>query len=139
VLQKFYEDVIKTLSYNQWAYVCIAFSFLGSALFLLFYFTESSSRKRLYFVTSIFSFVLLLLSMMVTYKEYNIETNSKYAIVFSQQIDIKNAPSFGAGNIFELHEGTKVRVLDKVDNWCKIKIIDGRIGWVSSNEIKLLN
>ena len=40
--------------------------------------------------------------------------------------------------IFTLHEGTKVLVLDSVDNWKKIRIADGKIGWIISDEIQLL-
>jgi SH3-like domain-containing protein len=30
-------------------------------------------------------------------------------------------------------------VLDTLDNWKKIKIADGKEGWIIANEIKLLN
>ncbi|MBT4679616.1 MAG: SH3 domain-containing protein, partial [Flavobacterium sp.] len=32
----------------------------------------------------------------------------------------------------------KVRVLDTVDNWKKIRIADGKIGWIIADEIKIL-
>jgi SH3-like domain-containing protein len=41
--------------------------------------------------------------------------------------------------IFTLHEGTKVLVLDSVDNWKKIRIADGKIGWISTEEIKIIH
>jgi SH3-like domain-containing protein len=40
--------------------------------------------------------------------------------------------------IFTLHEGTKVLVLDSVDSWKKIRIADGKIGWIVDEEIKIL-
>ena len=40
--------------------------------------------------------------------------------------------------VFELHEGTKVLVLDHIDTWKKIKLADGKIGWVSQEVLKEL-
>jgi SH3-like domain-containing protein len=37
-----------------------------------------------------------------------------------------------------LHEGAKVFVLDAVDNWKKIKLADGKLGWIIAEEIKEL-
>ena len=60
------------------------------------------------------------------------------AIIFSKEIDINTAPTDNSEKIFTRHEGTKVVVLDSVDNWKKIKIADGKIGWIRTDEIKLL-
>jgi SH3-like domain-containing protein len=49
---------------------------------------------------------------------------------------VKNAPTDTANEIFTLHEGTKINVLDSVDNWKKIRLADGKIGWVSADALK---
>ena len=38
--------------------------------------------------------------------------------------------------VFELHEGTRVIILDELDNWKKIKIADGKVGWIDDTELK---
>jgi SH3-like domain-containing protein len=38
--------------------------------------------------------------------------------------------------VFELHEGTKIQVLDGIDDWKKIKLANGKIGWVMAEYIK---
>ena len=139
VLQKFNTNYLQKLSYNQWAVVVIVFSVLGSLLFLLFYFAEGSSKKRFYFTTSIVSFIILIASLFITYNQYNFSKNKVEAIVFAEKTEVRNAPTFNSEEVFTLHEGTKVLVLDAVDNWKKIKIIDGKIGWIIGNEIKVLN
>ena len=77
--------------------------------------------------------------MAITYNQYNFAKNEIYAIVFSEKVDVKNGPTLSSENIFTLHEGTKVKVLDAVDHWKKIKLVDGEIGWIDAKEIKLLN
>jgi tetratricopeptide (TPR) repeat protein len=138
VLQKFNKNYLQKLSYNQWAIVAVVVSFLAALLFLLFYFAETSSRKRLYFVTSILSFSILIAALFITYNQYSYSKNNIEAIVFAEKTEVRNAPTLNSSAIFTLHEGTKVAVLDTVDNWKKIKIADGKIGWIIADEIKQL-
>lgn len=138
VLQKLDESFVKKLSYNEWAMVSVALSILGCSLFLLFYFAYSPGRKRLFFVTSMISFLLLITTSVFTIKEYSFAQSNIEAIIFATQIEIKNAPTTNGETVFTLHEGTKVKVLDTVDNWKKIKIADGKIGWVVADELKVL-
>ncbi len=138
VLQKLDESFVKKLSYNEWAIVSVGLSILGCSLFLLFYFAYSSGRKRFFFVTSVISFLLLITTSVFTIKEYSFAQSNIEAIIFATQIEIKNAPTLNGETVFTLHEGTKVKVLDTVDNWKKIKIADGKIGWIVTDELKVL-
>lgn len=137
--KKLDEAIVKKLSYDEWAIISVSLSILGVLFFLLFYFSYSPSKKRLFFVTSILSFLFLIVTSVFTYKEYAFAKNNIQAIVFAEETDVKNGPTLSSENVFTLHEGTKVNVLDTVDNWKKIRIADGKIGWIISDEIKLLN
>ena len=139
ILQKVNKNYLQKLSYNQWAIVVIIFSVLGSLLFLLFYFASTPSKKRFYFATSSISFILLLASFFITYNQYLRSKNNKEAIVFAKKTEVRNAPTLNSEEVFTLHEGTKVFVLDSVDDWKKIKLADGKLGWIIADEIKLLN
>lgn len=139
VFQKLNQNYLQQLSYNQWSFIVVAFSIIGSLLFLLFYFASSPSKKRFYFITSSLSFVFLILSFLITYNQYSFTKNNKVAIVFAEKTEVRNAPTLNSEEVFELHEGTKVIVLDEIDDWRKIKIADGKLGWIIANEVKELD
>lgn len=138
VFQKLDEAVVKKLSYDQWAVLSVSLSILGSILFLFFYFSYQSGKKRLFFVSSMICFLLLILTISFAFKEYDYAQTHIEAIIYSEEIQIKNAPTSNSEDIFALHEGTKVIVLDSVDNWKKIKIADGKVGWILSSNLKIL-
>ena len=139
VFQKFNKNYLQMLSYNQWAIVTIVFSMLGSLFFLLFYFAVSPSKKRFYFVISALNFILLITSSLITYNQYLHSNNNKEAIVFAKKTAVRNAPTLNSEEVFTLHEGTKVLVLDNLDDWKKIKLADGKLGWIIADEIRLLS
>ena len=64
-LQRLEINYLQKLSYNEWALLAVVFSFLAAILFLLFYFSTISNKKRVYFLTSIVSFFLLIFSLFV--------------------------------------------------------------------------
>jgi tetratricopeptide (TPR) repeat protein len=139
IFQKINSNFLQQFSYNKWAILVIVFSLLGSVLVMVFYFANTPSKKRFYFVTSTLSFILLILIFSITYQQYSFAKNNKAAIVFAEKTEIRNAPTLNSDEVFTLHEGTKVMVLDTIDNWKKIKIADGKQGWIISSEIKELN
>ncbi|CAM1358920.1 Anaphase-promoting complex, cyclosome, subunit 3 [Tenacibaculum sediminilitoris] len=138
VFQKFNENYLQKFTYNTWAIITIVFSFIASILFLLFYFAYTPNKKRAYFTASIISFFLLITSLTITYSQYNQTKNTIEAIIFTEEVSVNNEPTDSSNEIFTLHEGTKVYVLDSVDNWKKIKLVDGKIGWVNSQNLKEL-
>lgn len=139
VFQKLNSRYLQKLSYNQWAIVSIVFCALVSLLFLLFYFSNQPRSKRTFFVTSLISFLFLIISLTITYNQFSYFKNNKVAIVFAEETEVRNAPSLNSEEVFTLHEGTKVIVLDTIDDWKKIKIADGKIGWIIAGDIQLLD
>ena len=77
--------------------------------------------------------------MAFAFHKFNIDKKNKPAIVFAQESKVKSEPNARSEESFRLHEGTKVQVLDTVNNWKKIKLADGKTGWVASSDIKLLH
>ena len=61
------------------------------------------------------------------------------AIVVSPVSVARSAPDNNSGtDLFILHEGTKVRVLDSVGSWDNIELADGRQGWILTKEIEII-
>jgi tetratricopeptide (TPR) repeat protein len=136
--QKFSENIIQKFSYNTWAYFAVACSFLFALLFLLYHFSYGSGNKRFYFISSIISALFIMLAVVFSYANYEYVKNYKTAIVFAQQTAVKSAPTASGEISFELHEGTKIQLLESLDGYKKIKIADGKIGWIAEDAIKEL-
>jgi SH3-like domain-containing protein len=92
----------------------------------------------LFFTVGTVSLLLAVLSLALAYQNYDHVLKSNYAIVFAQQTEVKTAPTMSSEVNFQLHEGTKVQLLESLDNWKKIKIADGKIGWIIADDIKEL-
>lgn len=137
-LSKILNNATNTMTFDAWAKVSIGFVFCFVILFLVYYFAYSSLRKRLAFLGSLASLTIVCITLLFAFHKFNLDKKNKPAIVFAKEILVKNAPNNRSEESFRLHEGTKVQILDTVDDWKKIKLQDGKTGWVSSEDIKAL-
>ncbi|HEX9601045.1 MAG TPA: tetratricopeptide repeat protein [Mariniflexile sp.] len=137
-LSKILNNAANTMTFDAWAKIAIGFVFCFVILFLVYYFAYSSLRKRLAFLGSLASLTMLCIALLFAFHKFNLDKKNKPAIVFVKEILVKNAPNNRSEESFRLHEGTKVQILDTVDDWKKIKLQDGKTGWVSSEDIKAL-
>jgi len=138
VSQRFRDNIVLKFTYNTWAVISVSFAFLFAILFLLYHFSYATSLKRIYFITSSITVMMVSLSLLFSYQNYQYATSTRTAIIFAQQAQVKSAPTKSSEVNFELHEGTKVFVLESLDNWVKIKIADGKIGWIEEDNMKEL-
>ncbi|GAA3644317.1 SH3 domain-containing protein [Flavivirga jejuensis] len=138
-LSKLIKNITNTMSFDNWARMAIGLVFCFVVLFLIYYFAYSTLNKRLTFMGSIASLVLLCISLAFAFHKYNLDKKDNPAIVFAQESKVKSDPNPRSEESFRLHEGTKIQVLETYNDWKKIKLSDGKMGWVNSEDIKLLN
>ena len=134
--QRFRDTIILLFTYNTWATIAVILAFLFALLFLLYHFSYRAAIKRFYFVTSILCVIFVTTSVFFAYRNYQYVSNLRTAIIFKQEVDVRSAPSKSGEINFELHEGTKVEILESLDNWMKIKISDGKTGWINADNLR---
>lgn len=127
------------LSSNVWAVLFIVF--LAGALAMLLTFLLSSGRgaRRAGFFSAIGLFLVALLCLDFAYWQYSDYRKTDSAIVMVPVSSVKSSPSSGvdAKDLFVLHEGTKVRILDEAGDWMNIELADGRQGWMRKSEVEM--
>ncbi|MEO8253893.1 MAG: tetratricopeptide repeat protein [Flavobacterium sp.] len=133
---KLLRDFTGQYHYNTWAWIAVAFSILFLISFLGYYFSGSAIIKRLFFFGMFVILVLLLLSVSSAVFEKSHFKNERPAIVFSEMTEVKSEPQNRAKTIIILHEGTKVFVEKKLENWKKVQLTDGTEGWIASDAIR---
>lgn len=138
-LSKFVKNFANIMSFDAWAKVSIGLVVLFVLLYLAYYFTYTTGKKRLLFISSTLSIFLAFIALAFTFYNYNLTRQNNPAIVFAQEAQVKSEPNLRSDEAFVLHEGTKVQVLDTVNNWKKIKLSDGKTGWIPNSDIKLLD
>ena len=126
-------------SASIWSKIVVLFVWLFAIFFSIYLLNKTIKLKRLFFVLSLFSLILFLSSFTIKFFANAEQENKKYAIIFSNEINIWSEPNLRAEIQFTLHEGTKVELLDSLDEWKKIRIANGSEGWIKNASLKSLD
>lgn len=135
---KLLKKVTNIMDFDSWAKLAVVSVIMFVLIFLWYYFTYSTTKKRLAFIASNAFLFLAAISLVIAFHKYNVDKKDKPAIVFAQETVIKSEPNNRSQELFRLHEGTKVQILDTVSHWKEIKLSDGKTGWIENEDIKEL-
>ena len=133
---KMVHDFTSAFHYNTWAWISVGLSTLFLVFFMGYYFSQITLSKRIFFFGMFALILLLLISVSAAISEKNHFENEKPAIVFAEMVLVKSEPQNGSNTVFTLHEGTKVFILESLNNWRKIQLTDGTEGWIEKTAIK---
>jgi len=112
----------------------IYISFLGTlAAFGWLFFARSFAARRAALLAGIIAGAWCLVSTAFYGINSYRSSTTVYAVVMSDVANIKSAPDKKGGDAFVLHTGVKVQVLDAVNGWKKIRLADGKVGWIQED------
>ena len=125
--------VLTGLTPSGWGWVAVGFLVLFLAGTLLYYLTAS---QRLGFILGATGLVIGVLGITMAFAANSYNQSHTQAIVMPASSYVKNGPSEGAEDSFILHEGASVIVLETYSGWSKIKLPDGKVGWIEEVDLE---
>jgi tetratricopeptide (TPR) repeat protein len=138
LFQKWDEASGQLLSVETWGWLGILFIALFVFAVIRFNWVGLPAAKRFSFVMAVLSLMLFGASIFFGQKTESYSKNYRWAIVFPQEMSVRSGPRLSDDALFELHAGTKLRLLQAQDQWHEVELADGRRGWVLSQDIKPL-
>ena len=139
ILKTWAKDVCYIMDSDAWAVCFLVLLALTLAMALLFILGVTAAGRRTGFFAGIVSLLLALASLSFAFWQKSDYMSADYAIVVRPVTSVKSSPSAEASkDLFILHEGTKVKILDAVGSWSNIELADGRQGWLSSKDMELI-
>lgn len=123
---------------NSWAWIGIIFFLLLLCGIAVFLFSRVLWIKKTAFYSSIVFLFLVLAANAFSFKQKNKLINRDSAIIMIGSATIYAEPKSNSKEIFQLHEGTKVKILNRDNNWCEVEIANGSVGWTMKDNIEII-
>lgn len=139
ILKTWARNICYMMDSNAWTVLSIVLFAVFCALLILFLSGRGIAARRTGFFGGIA--VLLLCVACISFATWQKKDYMKAdeAVIMRPVASVKSSPSAEAStDLFVLHEGTKVKVIDQVGAWSNIELADGRQGWMQSNAMELI-
>lgn len=138
-IKQFFRKLCYSLTSNTWTVIFLVLFGLFLACVLVYFLSESKPWR----ITGFFSGIVALLVAVwclcnASYQRSAALSDDSGVMTCSVSV-VNSAPAVGAGNaLFEIHEGTKVHIIETLGEWTRISIADGREGWVLTSNLTVI-
>jgi len=134
--KQWWRSIYNLFDANTWAKISVAGFILFFILLAFYLLSKLLIIRKSAFYTGLIILFLTIFTFVIAYQKYNISKIQNEAIVFAPTITVKSSPNQNSVDLFVIHEGSKVNIIEKVGNWCEIKIANGSVGWLPAEALK---
>lgn len=139
ILKSWMRSLCYIFDSDSWAVFSLIFLAVTVFSVIIFLFSSSSGVKKAFFGLAIVFLVFSTGAFSFSVWQKNDYIRADSAIVMSPVSSVKSSPSEDVSkDLFILHEGTKVSLLDSVGEWRNIELADGRQGWIHVSDIDII-
>ena len=133
---RWYQAVATLFPVSAWALQTIIFFILTLVCITLYFSSRRLILRKTGFWAGILLILLTLFTILFSVSGYHSMKSLHEAIVFDPTITVKSSPDEKSIDLFVLHEGTKVQLLDKIGTWYEVRIANGSVGWLPEQALE---
>ncbi len=135
---EWWELLISALSTTMWQIIVLVFYLLLLGSITLYFVTKSGTTQRLAVFSSLLGLSGAIFFSIILYANVQRETSTDFGVLTTNTISAKQSPNGSSNDLFVIHEGLKVAVHESFGEWYKIKLSDGKVGWLPKNSLEII-
>lgn len=135
-LFEWWETLLSSLSVNGWTYLAYFFFILLLFLLVIYFFAKTIVQQKVILFSGLAALVILMISVSLLIVKINREQTLISGVVIEQSTTVKTSPDPQSTDAFVIHEGLKVNIEDQLDEWVKIRMADGKVGWIENTAVE---
>lgn len=132
------DGIVGLFSAHTWAVLSIIGVFAFVLSFLLYYFVERTALKRTFFSLMLAFLFFAIGSYTLAHFCHKQVSQTQYAILFDKTVRVFSEANAYSSEVMQLHEGTKVEIIEDAKDWVKIRLVNGKTGWTKVSSLRKL-
>jgi len=135
-LKRWLKAVSDQLPLDLWAKAGIAFLIVALLLYALYLASRVLLIRKLGFWTGSVTLFLSIVFLFFAWSSYLSLNSDPSAVILNPTVTVKSSPDEKSTDIFVIHEGCKVQLVDHIGNWYEIRIANGSVGWIGQDNFE---
>ena len=139
ILFTYFRAMTNWFSLRTWTIIALLSFVFVLVLLLLFWASDSIFARKCAFSSAVLLLLVCILSNVCAVQQRNFKQTHTSGIIISPAVTVKSTPADNGNELFVLHEGYKVEILDSsLKEWCEVSIADGKVGWIPKKSFDLI-
>ena len=137
VVVTFFRTLMLQMTVQGWAILGVVMFVLMLVALLGYFFLPSVAGRKVGFGVAVAALVVCLFANVSAFQLRHNIRNRTGAVVMSASAVVKSTPNHAGVDLFILHEGTTVQVVDDtMHDWVEIHMTDGKEGWIPRADVE---
>lgn len=137
--RRLYVNLLSFYSADTWAKISISCFIVALLALFLYFFGKRVGQKKAGFFIGVLCFLFSISGFWLAHLSQARLTAADLAIVFAPSVTVKSNPTAVSTDLFILHEGTKVKILNQDGAWRQVQLVDRSEGWLKVEDIEIIN
>ena len=139
ILFTYFRSMTNWFSLRTWTIVGLLAFVIMLVSLLIFWASDSILMRKLAFSSAVLLLLISILANVCALQQKNFKQTHTSGIITAPAVTVKSTPADNGNDLFVLHEGSKVEILDSsLKEWCEVSIADGKIGWIPKKSFDLI-
>jgi tetratricopeptide (TPR) repeat protein len=118
------------LSSKAWGIMALLLWWVGFACLVLWKLGKARKFRKMGFIVGISCLILSLLPFSLALSRMGYENDPGQAVILEETASLRSAPDEAGTEVMLLHEGTKVSLNEKINEWWNVHLVNGEKGWL---------
>ena len=134
-----WRDLTNCMSMDSWTIVGFSAFILMLIGILVYRFVPQLLARKIGFYSAMFLFALVIIANFAAFSQHRDLTHRNTAVILAPSVVVKSSPSDRSTDLFLIHEGSKVEILDNsMKEWMEVKFEEGKQGWIPVNVAEII-
>lgn len=134
-----WRDLTNCMSMDSWTIVGFCAFILMLIGILVYRFVPQLLARKIGFYSAMFLFALVIIANFAAFSQHRDLTHRNTAVILAPSVVVKSSPSDRSTDLFLIHEGSKVEILDNsMKEWMEVKFEEGKQGWIPVNVAEII-
>ena len=134
-----WKELTNMMKISDWMLVAFTTFVLMLAGILVYAFMTIVRYRKIGAYGAMVCLVVSIVANLSALSQYLTIIHRDYAIVMAPAVTVKSSPSGSSTDLFVIHEGTKVEILDStMKEWREVKLEEGKVGWIHVSDMEVI-
>lgn len=129
-------SIITLFSAFTWQIILVMFYLILIVSITIFFITKSGKVQRYSIYSATIGLIGVILFTIILFANIRRETSKDFAIITKNTVAAKQSPNDSSNDLFVIHEGLKVAIINEFNDWVEIELFDGNVGWLPKTTLE---
>ena len=134
----YWDIIVTSFTLDVWLTVFVVFWLLFLGCIAVYFLVGRMRIQRLSVMFGLFNLTMIFIIGIFLISSLHRENTADFGILLNSTVTAKTSPDASQNDAFVIHEGIKFQIEERVSDWAKIKLADGKVGWLLNDTFEAI-